>query len=68
MRSILWTKGGSQDNNGFSLNDICDSAFRVLSNRAFWMVGFAHATAFLARSSDKLLGAFVRDVTGLPSK
>jgi len=65
MRSILWTKGGSQ-NNASGLNAIFDSAFRVLSNRAFWMVGFGHATAYLARSSDKLLGAFVRDVTGLP--
>jgi len=65
MRSILWTKGGSQDNRS-GLDAIFDSAFHVLNNRAFWMVGFAHATAFLARSSDKLLGAFVRDVTGLP--
>ena len=47
---------------------ISESASRVLSNRAFWMIGFAHATSFIARSSDKLLGSFVRDTTGLPGK
>jgi len=64
-RTILGTYGGYQDNQS-GLNGIFNSAFRVLSNRVFWMVGFAHTTAFLARSSDKLLGSFVREVAGLP--
>jgi len=64
-RIILGTNGGSQYNR-FGINAIFYSAFRVLNNRAFWMVGFAHTTAYIARSSDKLLGSFVREVTGLP--
>jgi len=64
-RTILGTNGGSQYNR-FGINAIFYSAFRVLNNRAFWMVGFAHTTAYIARSSDKLLGSFVREVTGLP--
>ena len=46
FKSILWANGGSQEDNGFILNMISESASRVLSNRAFWMIGFAHATFF----------------------
>jgi hypothetical protein len=42
-------------------------AFRgVCGTRLFWIAGFAHAATYLARSSDRVLGAFFGDVAALP--
>jgi len=38
----------------------------VLGNRLFWQVGLAHATTFLARTSDRVMGSFFQEATGIP--
>lgn len=47
------------------VGSILTTARSVLGNRLVWQVGLAHATAFLARTSDRVLGSFFQDVTGL---
>ena len=44
------------------------SGRNVLTNPLFWTIGFAHAMAMLARSSDRVLGTLFQDVTSLPRK
>lgn len=48
------------------VRSISSSLYNVLGNRLFWQVGVSHAMVFLARSSDKVFGTFLRDVTGVP--
>jgi MFS family permease len=38
----------------------------VLSSKVFWMVGFAHLAGHIAKSSDRILGAFLIEITALP--
>lgn len=49
-------------------NNVFQSFRTVLGSPLFWSVGIAHATAFVARTSDRVLGAFFQDVTSLPRK
>jgi len=51
----------------FQLGSIMQSLEAVLGNRLFWVVGVAHAMAFLARTSDRVLGTFFQEVTSLSS-
>jgi MFS family permease len=41
---------------------------RVLGDKMFFVIGFAHFGSFIVRSSDKIIGAFLADSTELPSK
>jgi sugar phosphate permease len=50
------------------LQTIVHSTKAVLSSKLFWMMGVAHAAAFLARTSEKVLGSFFQQATNLPSK
>ena len=52
----------------FSIQSVGESVKLVGSNPLFWKVGLAHAMSFLVRTSDKVLGSFFQEVTGLPSK
>jgi hypothetical protein len=40
----------------------------ILGNKVFWMIGIGHSLGFLARGSDRLLGAFLFEVSSLPRK
>jgi len=51
----------------FSARSVTSSIQSVLGNPLFWQVGFAHATTFLPRTSDRVLGAFFEQMTGLSS-
>ncbi len=68
-RKILWPVGGAshkdRDSN-FSLRRIASSIAKVLSNKMFWLVALAHSCSFLGRSSDKILGTFLVDITNIP--
>jgi hypothetical protein len=48
-----------------SISSIMTSFRDVLGAPIFWVVGLAHAAAYLARSSDRILGAFLQEVTTL---
>jgi hypothetical protein len=52
----------------FSVASIGDSFRAVLGSKLFWLAGMAHATAFLVRASDKILGSFFQEATSLPRK
>ena len=53
---------------GKQRQSIGESIKAVLGNPLFWQVGIAHATAMLARTSDRILGAFFHQTTELPRK
>ena len=53
---------------GPSLGSIMASISRVVGNPMFFAISLAHFTAFIVRSSDKVLGTFILDATDLPSK
>jgi hypothetical protein len=46
--------------------DVVEAFRGVCGTRLFWIAGFAHAATYLARSSDRVLGAFFVDVAVLP--
>eukprot|EP00814_Leptocylindrus_danicus_P003954 CAMPEP_0116009046 /NCGR_PEP_ID=MMETSP0321-20121206/3210_1 /TAXON_ID=163516 /ORGANISM="Leptocylindrus danicus var. danicus, Strain B650" /LENGTH=496 /DNA_ID=CAMNT_0003477955 /DNA_START=1080 /DNA_END=2570 /DNA_ORIENTATION=+ len=48
-------------------NTIRASLQAVVRNKLFWYAGGAQGFATLARSSDKILGVFYRDCTGVPA-
>jgi len=50
------------------VTSIQDSASNVLSNPLFWAIGYAHAMAMVARSSDRILGEFFSNATSLSSE
>ena len=41
---------------------------RLLSDPIFWMIGLAHSVNFIARSSDKMMGIFIKEVAMLPGE
>jgi len=49
-----------------SFKKMSNSISSLLRNKLFWMVSFAHSSSFLARSSDKMLGTFIHELTNLP--
>lgn len=49
-----------------SVGRVIQTIREVTSNPIFWRVGIAHATVFLVRTSDKVLGSFFRFASGLP--
>ncbi len=51
-----------------SLQSIRSTVSRVLGNRTFYAIAFAHLGSFIIRSSDKVVGAFLADTTDLPSE
>ncbi|CAB9497158.1 expressed unknown protein [Seminavis robusta] len=55
-----------QSNNTPQATAIGDSLKAVLGNPLFWQVGIAHATAMVARTSDRILGSFFHQTTDLP--
>jgi hypothetical protein len=65
-----------QQHNERSLNDeeetsipsVIRKAKSVVSSRLFWIIGIAHVSGFLAKTSDRMMGPFLRDVTGLSCK
>lgn len=50
----------------FNIRGVVRSLGNVLGSRIFWLVGLAHATTFLARTSDRVLGSFFLESTSLP--
>ena len=44
---------------------LVDSFGKALGNPAFWLIGFAYSSVFLARTSDRVLGSFYVHVSGL---
>jgi len=44
------------------------SVTRVLGSRIFWMIGLAHVSGYLTRTSDRILGTFLQEITSLPRK
>jgi len=66
-RNILFTKGGSQMNDGFSFHSIYNSLRHILGSPMFWIIGFAHGATMIARQSDKLLAPFVKYAAQVPS-
>ena len=51
-----------------SLTTMIKRAKSVVKNKLFWTVGIAHVSGFLARTSDRMMAPFLRDVTGLSCK
>ncbi|CAB9510553.1 expressed unknown protein [Seminavis robusta] len=41
------------------------AAMKVLSNPIFWSIGLAHISGYLTRTSDRVLGVFLQDITSL---
>jgi sugar phosphate permease len=52
----------------FCVKSAIDGIMAVISSPLFWCIGLANSTAFLAFTSDKVLGSFFQQVTDLPSK
>jgi len=46
-------------------SDIMKSLRIVTGSKMFWLAGLSHAATSLARTSDKILGSFFQDTTGL---
>ena len=61
-------KSKSPQKKGKQHQSIGESIKAVLGNPLFWQVGIAHATAMLAGTSDRILGAFFHQTTDLPRK
>ena len=47
---------------------IRQSVGRVLSSKIFWMIGLAHVSGYLTRTSDRILGTFLQEITLLSRK
>jgi hypothetical protein len=47
---------------------LIDKVKCVTGSRLFWIIGLAHVSGYLARTFDRMLGPFLRDLTGLPRK
>ena len=41
---------------------------RVLGSKMFWLVGLAHVAGYLTRTSDRVIGSFLQDITSLSRK
>ena len=41
---------------------------RVLGSRMFWLIGLAHISGYLTRTSDRVLGSFLQEITALSRK
>lgn len=54
------------DSLDLSIRGVLKSIRHVTGNKLFWQVGLAHAMAFVARSSDKILGSFFHEALDLP--
>eukprot|EP00816_Leptocylindrus_hargravesii_P006894 CAMPEP_0196815176 /NCGR_PEP_ID=MMETSP1362-20130617/48225_1 /TAXON_ID=163516 /ORGANISM="Leptocylindrus danicus, Strain CCMP1856" /LENGTH=485 /DNA_ID=CAMNT_0042192041 /DNA_START=412 /DNA_END=1869 /DNA_ORIENTATION=- len=63
----LKKSASEQKANNNSSNTIRASLQAVVRNKLFWYAGGAQGFATLARSSDKILGVFYRDCTGVPA-
>ena len=64
--------GGSQHDvsSGSPMNavlSVFSSYGQVVGRPLFWAIGFAHLTAFLAATSDRILGSFFVYASGLPA-
>ena len=44
---------------------IRQSVQRVVSSKIFWMIGLAHVSGYLTRTSDRILGSFLQQITSL---
>jgi sugar phosphate permease len=64
----LSSGGQSSEKSGPSLGSIGSTVSRVLGNRMFYSIALAHFGAFIVRTSEKVIGAFLADTTELPSK
>jgi len=49
-----------------SFTNISKSIKSVVRNPLFWGIGCAHATTFIVKTCDKILGSFICDVTDVP--
>jgi hypothetical protein len=58
--------GRSVSSSSASLSGVMNKVKDVLSSRLFWMVGLAHVSGYLARTCDRMMGPFLKDVTALP--
>mmetsp|Transcript_31993 Transcript_31993/g.70325 ORF Transcript_31993/g.70325 Transcript_31993/m.70325 type:complete len:624 (+) Transcript_31993:124-1995(+) len=67
IRERAGLKPAKKDSNQVTVRGIASSLGHVVGNKLFWLVGLAHAMAFLARRSDQLLGSFFRATSDLPS-
>jgi hypothetical protein len=45
-----------------------DAALQVLSNPIFWCIGLAHVSGYLTRTSDRVMGIFLQEITALSRK
>jgi hypothetical protein len=45
-----------------------DGALQVLCNPIFWCIGLAHVSGYLTRTSDRVMGIFLQEITSLPRK
>lgn len=41
---------------------------RVLGSKMFWLIGLAHVAGYLTRTSDRVIGSFLQDITSLSRK
>ena len=41
---------------------------RVLGSKMFWLIGLAHVAGYLTRTSDRIIGSFLQDITSLSRK
>ena len=68
IRERAGLKPAKKDSDQVTVRGIASSLGHVVGNKLFWLVGLAHAMAFLARRSDQLLGSFFQATSDLPSK
>mgnify|MGYP005846948067 CR=1 FL=1 len=50
----------------FQWSSVTESLKAILGSKLFWMLGLAHAMAFVTRGTDRILGTFFNQVAGLP--
>ena len=55
--------GGSQP---VATPPVLEAVKTVVSHKVFWLVGLAHISGYVARTCDKVLGPFIKEVTSLP--
>jgi len=41
---------------------------RVLGSKVFWLIGLSHVSGYLTRTSDRILGTFLQEITSLSRK
>jgi hypothetical protein len=58
--------GRSVSSSSASLSGVMVKVKDVLSNRLLGMVGLAHVSGYSARTCDRMMGPFLKDVTALP--